>query len=656
LAVPAIVASSEQPKSKPFSFVGSLVKNAVKHLGDRLLGGGLVPFGSIAVGVYEEWTQSNQCANDAIPSQSAQTSILMELEKIAQDHRAFRKRVEEILAEIRPSPGKERQVMAYLSQVPNRIQASMRRPQDPTGRTIPPGFLLRKADDLKTFLPEKMPRFKSGDKPLPGTDLELLELLGMGGFGEVWKAMHVGRPHAGPVALKFCTDEAAARTLRKEVDLLDRVNKQGRHPGIVQLIYAHLLCETPCLEYEFVDGGDLGTLILDLHRAGEASPRRMTQLLHSVALPVGFAHRLKTPIVHRDLKPQNILATEVGGKLSLKILDFGIGGIAPKQTADGREETKSGPVDLTQSAGTCTPLYASPQQRRFGPPDPRDDVYALGVIWYQMFAGDISKETPRGGAWKKRFLDHGATAGMIHLLERCIEDDPAERPADAQVLVDELDLIISKPTEPPRDVPIAVELVKPISTTAGLTCSSSSALAACPDCGTMISLRASCCPKCGCPFNTDEAIAEAVLAALRRHSPVKDPAKNLGANALGYYVAPDILERKIGNARKSCSIPNDERVVGLIDCTFFGSASDCVVFTVNALYYHHSEPKSCAPKPGKLPYDKFRDRDFKSAWWYCVSVGPDEFFSLKSSNVRQVTLVNVLNDIKQFMLKKYRHG
>ena len=72
---------------------------------------------------------------------------------------------------------------------------------------------------------------------MPGTDLVVEELLGVGGFGEVWKAVHQSRAHAAPVALKFCTDEAAARTLRKEVELLDRVSREGRHPGIVELRY-----------------------------------------------------------------------------------------------------------------------------------------------------------------------------------------------------------------------------------------------------------------------------------------------------------------------------------------------------------------------------------------------------------------------------------
>src|SRR5262249_29662183 len=79
----------------------------------------------------------------------------------------------------------------------------------------------------------RRPRFRPGQKPLANVDLELVELVGVGGFGEVWKAKNPNRRHASPVALKFCLDPEAAEVLRNEVDVLDRVMSQGRHPGIV---------------------------------------------------------------------------------------------------------------------------------------------------------------------------------------------------------------------------------------------------------------------------------------------------------------------------------------------------------------------------------------------------------------------------------------
>ncbi len=376
-----------------------------------------------------------------------QAQLHTELERIVQDVRDYRAQVDSLLAEMgAEQPEAVRQAARmYLNQLPGRVQSSLRRPDDPRGLTVPAGLALRHAEDLKLLLPERMPRFQTGSRPVPGTDLVVQELIGVGGFGEVWKAVHHSRPHAPPVALKFCTDEAAARMLRKEVELLDRVSRQGRHHGIVELRYAHLECNPPCLEYEYVDGGDLAELVTDLHRAGQASPLQMTRLFYSLAQAVGVAHRIQPPVVHRDLKPANVKTTKVENHFVLKVLDFGIGGLAAEQAQRTASETIRNST-LTQSVGSCTPLYASPQQRGGGSPDLRDDVYSLGVIWYQMLIGDTTKEPPRGGSWKKRLLDHGATADMIGLLERCLEDDPAERPADAHVVAEELRAIIKAAT------------------------------------------------------------------------------------------------------------------------------------------------------------------------------------------------------------------
>src|SRR5262249_30114368 len=157
------------------------------------------------------------------------------------------------------------------------------------------------------FLPNRLPRFRAGDRPAGIGTWELVDLLGMGGFGEVWLARHPRFGSIGKVALKFCVSPDARKALEHEAALLDRVVAQCRHPGIVALRQAHLDADPPCLEYEYVAGGDLAGIFRQWQGLPQAQRNKQaTAVVRKLAEVVGTAHRLDPPIVHRDLKPANV--------------------------------------------------------------------------------------------------------------------------------------------------------------------------------------------------------------------------------------------------------------------------------------------------------------------------------------------------------------
>ena len=360
------------------------------------------------------------------------------------------------------SDAEKQAVTDYLQQVPPLIRRSQRRPADPSGKSVRPGAAFRRPDDLLPLLPPQAPRFKPGDRPLPGADWELVELLGRGGFGEVWKAKNPHFDGVEPVALKFCLDPAAKqRLLRHEAAVLNQVMRQGRHDGIVPLLHTYLSADPPCLAYEYVAGGDLAGWIQETAPSGGMAPTVAARVVKRLAEIIGFAHGLNPPIVHRDLKPANVLVQLPGGKMTLKVADFGIGGLAVQQARDASRRPTAAAFFTSAVLGSYTLLYASPQQMRGDDPHPSDDVYALGVIWYQLLTGDVTKGCPTGRGWQKRLTDRGMSAGMVDLLIDCFGDERKERPTNGAVLAERLAKMLGEavplpspgPPLPPRPQP-----------------------------------------------------------------------------------------------------------------------------------------------------------------------------------------------------------
>jgi formylglycine-generating enzyme required for sulfatase activity/tRNA A-37 threonylcarbamoyl transferase component Bud32 len=355
-----------------------------------------------------------------------------------------------VQAEAASLPAQEQQaVKDYLLQVPAAIRQRSRRLVDPSGKTVPDGLVPHGPDDLSAILPAKLPRFRPGDWPLPGVDLQLEELLGVGGFGEVWRASNPHLDRTPPVALKFCLDEKAReRLLTHEMKVVNQVLSQGKHAGIVPLQRTYLRADPPCLEYEYVEGGDLAALLREAHEKGWATPDWVSRLVLRLAGIVAHAHA--QGIVHRDLKPANVLVQRLASQgreslesFTLRIADFGIGALASQQALDEAKRTTRSTANLpTMLQGTHSVLYASPQQVASQKPDVRDDVFALGVIWYQALTGNLGAPAPMGEGWKKRLREKGMPEAALAVLVECLEGEADDRLANAGELARRLEAVL----------------------------------------------------------------------------------------------------------------------------------------------------------------------------------------------------------------------
>jgi TPR repeat protein len=334
----------------------------------------------------------------------------------------------------------------FLTHIPPAVRQSQKRPEDPSGATVANGFGLQAPEDMAKLLPPRPPRFAPGAAPdsLRGWVLE--ELLGVGGFGEVWRARHAVFDSL-LAAVKFAPSlTPAERELLHKDRLINRVMAEAKHPGVVPLLDASLDApEAPWLRYEYVPGGDLADQI----RAWQARPaeervRQATVCLRELAAALGHFHRLSPPLVHRGLKPSNILTDRsrpgAGGPLSFvpRVVDFGIGGVAAARLLAG-EATCAGRL-LSSLRGSHTPLYASPQQRDGEAPDPRDDVHALGVIGCQMITGCLDRGA--GPDFAADLAERGASEGLIAVLNRCVAPKAVRRWKDAGELAERLDKLL----------------------------------------------------------------------------------------------------------------------------------------------------------------------------------------------------------------------
>src|SRR5215211_2950937 len=203
--------------------------------------------------------------------------------------------------------------------------------------------------------------------------------LGQGGMGVVFQARHIflKTSHAIKVILPDLVGNDPMLTTRFRQEALAAA--AIRHPNIIAVTDFGVVRGTmPFLVMEFVKGRSLQEI---LATEGAMPPQRAWEFISAIAAGVGAAHRQN--IVHRDLKPLNIMIQDdVPVAEGLKILDFGLAKI--------KSGDLLGSFVQAQTSGLMgSPFYMAPEQWSDEEPDTRADIYSIGVILYQMLAGDV---------------------------------------------------------------------------------------------------------------------------------------------------------------------------------------------------------------------------------------------------------------------------
>lgn len=205
---------------------------------------------------------------------------------------------------------------------------------------------------------------------------EVLELLGKGGNGSVYKAKHLLSDRI--VAIKVLneslrSDESRLRKFQREAKTTSSLD----HPHIVKVFAFGLNNEgCPYFAMEYLDGKTLDQF---LNEKGSLNDLEFNEIFVQVCSALEFAH--ERGVIHRDLKPENIMVMHNdSGDREVKLLDFGLA--SQPENASGHNTTIIDPAKLIGS-----PLFMSPEQCQGRKPDARSDIYALACIMYQALSG-----------------------------------------------------------------------------------------------------------------------------------------------------------------------------------------------------------------------------------------------------------------------------
>jgi hypothetical protein len=246
----------------------------------------------------------------------------------------------------------------------------------------------------------------------------IIGLIGRGGMGEVYRAddLKLGQP----VALKFLPKTLADDPVRRERLFAEvRIARQVSHPNICRVYDISEFEGHHFLTMEYIDGEDLASL---LKRIGSLHGAKALDIARQLCAGMAAAH--DRGVLHRDLKPANVM---IDGRGYVRITDFGLA------VAAGDE--------ISESDVSGTPPYMAPEQFTGKGASVRSDIYALGLVFYEIFTGKraFAAKTMAELRAKKETASPTAPSEIVRDIDpivervilRCIEKDPRQRPASA---------------------------------------------------------------------------------------------------------------------------------------------------------------------------------------------------------------------------------
>jgi serine/threonine protein kinase len=281
--------------------------------------------------------------------------------------------------------------------------------------------------------------------PVPGTAWRLVNKLGEGGAGEVWLGTHASSGERK--VFKFCDSEDKARTLKRELTLYRLLKERvGRNPHFIPL-HDVSLDEAPWyLLMDYTEARDLEAWCEQAPGLTAMPVADRLEIVAQTAEALQAAH--EAGILHRDIKPANILVHyNETSQIHVSIADFGIGQLITDELIRGNTHlgfTRT-VEDLRQARLSGTILYLAPEIIEGGTATARSDIYSLGVVLWQLLAGNLRAALDPAG-WPARISD----PLLREDLSRCLAGDPEKRWASAGDLAAHLRALPERQAEASR--------------------------------------------------------------------------------------------------------------------------------------------------------------------------------------------------------------